>query len=429
MTRGRSALWSVWGFEGKEFVRFAQASLNYAFCAFFFGCANSVSFPPGDLNSLDLTDSAVVFRDGLYSRVLLERCGSCHTPSIQAPYFANTTDIQAAHDVIVDEGLVDFLDASGSRLSDKVRRNHNCWGLCVDNAAEIETEIARWSEGTGRSGVTEIIGYKSASIAVPANLTSTVQTLEVSLEGAASAVPAGALIQFRISKFDSTYKISHLGLFASSALYFQTMRVYINGRLNNPNSSFSLIDITSEPRSKPSAAYPLMGSGDYETQVTFDLDSGPGLDTLMFVFDTISTPLSTKDLKWAIARDKLAVECNMCHGVASTVNKPAANGLPAQAFTVPSFGGFTHSGQFVGHAQGVNANNSTRLLVVPGNPTASSLYRSIAHGLNGANYPEIPQLKSGGGDTNMASRSGMNTAQRTAFELAIREWIETMDDP
>ncbi|MER2493686.1 LamG domain-containing protein [Catenovulum sediminis] len=74
-----------------------------------------------------------------------DRCGACHTPDIQAPYFANRDDINLAF--TATGPLVNLAEPNKSRLVEKVASGHNCWLSSAQACGETMTQwIKIWSD-------------------------------------------------------------------------------------------------------------------------------------------------------------------------------------------------------------------------------------------------------------------------------------------
>ena len=78
------------------------------------------------------------------------RCVSCH--ATQQPAHASP-DVAKAHDAIISNFKVNFLNIPTSRMVKKLRDdNHNCWSDCEANALEMEAAIGEWNEVIKKSG-------------------------------------------------------------------------------------------------------------------------------------------------------------------------------------------------------------------------------------------------------------------------------------
>lgn len=77
-------------------------------------------------------------------------CVSCH--SEQEPKHAHD-DVAKAHDAVISGFKVNFANIPASRLVAKLRDdNHNCWGSCSENAAEMQAAIEEWNQAIKDSG-------------------------------------------------------------------------------------------------------------------------------------------------------------------------------------------------------------------------------------------------------------------------------------
>lgn len=91
------------------------------------------------------------FEQTVYS-ITRSNCISCHSEDIQ-PLHAND-DVKKAHDAVISSFKVNFSNIPASRLVAKLRdENHNCWGNCAENAAEMQAAIEEWNDAIKDSGV------------------------------------------------------------------------------------------------------------------------------------------------------------------------------------------------------------------------------------------------------------------------------------
>ncbi|WP_084631420.1 LamG domain-containing protein [Ferrimonas senticii] len=80
------------------------------------------------------------YKTHLWDNIAIDnRCGACHTPGGQAPFFANRDDVNLAY--AATTALVNLSDPASSRLVEKVAAGHNCW--LTSNSACGET-ISQW---------------------------------------------------------------------------------------------------------------------------------------------------------------------------------------------------------------------------------------------------------------------------------------------
>lgn len=78
-------------------------------------------------------------------------CISCH--SEQEPKHAHD-EVAKAHDAVISGFKVNFANIPASRLVAKLRDDqHNCWGNCAENAAEMQAAIEEWNQAIKDSGV------------------------------------------------------------------------------------------------------------------------------------------------------------------------------------------------------------------------------------------------------------------------------------
>jgi len=82
------------------------------------------------------------------------RCATCHTPDGLGigPFHAHS-DATTAHDAVMNNGKVNLVNPSQSRLVRKiVDENHNCWSDCAANSAEMEAAITDWKNQMEQQG-------------------------------------------------------------------------------------------------------------------------------------------------------------------------------------------------------------------------------------------------------------------------------------
>lgn len=75
--------------------------------------------------------------------ITVQRCATCHG-SFQQPLHA-VTNVQQAHDAIINAFKVNFSNPASSRMYLKLRDEaHNCWSDCNANATEVLNAINQW---------------------------------------------------------------------------------------------------------------------------------------------------------------------------------------------------------------------------------------------------------------------------------------------
>jgi hypothetical protein len=78
-------------------------------------------------------------------------CINCH--SEQQPLHA-ADDVTVAHDAVIKGFKVNFSNIPASRMVAKLRdENHNCWGVCSENAKQMEDAISEWNQAIKDSGL------------------------------------------------------------------------------------------------------------------------------------------------------------------------------------------------------------------------------------------------------------------------------------
>ena len=126
------------------------------------GCA-------GTLDSYDAADSSTTAHHNDYEELsglsqqeaslhLFEKhvmpelvmCASCHA-SNQAPYFAST-EVEQAHQAIIDGNKVDFDNVTNSRLVLRLTEDrHNCGDDCDANGQKLLDALTLWQEGMAKA--------------------------------------------------------------------------------------------------------------------------------------------------------------------------------------------------------------------------------------------------------------------------------------
>jgi hypothetical protein len=94
----------------------------------------------------NITASRAVLLDGFNKTVypvVRAHCVACHG-SAQTPLFGSS-DVNTAFDAVMNSSKVDLNNPGNSRIVLKLlNEKHNCWGVCADNAKEIEDQITQW---------------------------------------------------------------------------------------------------------------------------------------------------------------------------------------------------------------------------------------------------------------------------------------------
>ena len=131
------------------------------------GKKSSLQFNAGDSTTLESNSqvfipqgegsaSSVAAFEQTVHPITTQYCGSCHG-SFQQPLHGSS-DVQVAHDAVINAQKVNFNNIPNSRLVQKVAQGHNCWGDCNDNADEMTQAIQYWYDaaysGTGATTVT-----------------------------------------------------------------------------------------------------------------------------------------------------------------------------------------------------------------------------------------------------------------------------------
>lgn len=374
-------------------------------------CSNSVFFPSDSPQVLGDDASAISFSTSLYP-ILVENCSSCHGHN-QAPLFAIANDAQSSHDnLLPDDGVfINFDDPRSSPLALKVFRGHNCWsGDCAADGQEIVDAIQVWKEGRGSQG-SQITGIATESLVIPESLNTDnkIETLEFDLSGLnGGLVPNGTSLKLQIEKFDDNqYLISDPTIYSSSENLIQTVKVYIN-RQKIDAAAWELIDLTAP--AEPIDGYAIaQGASSILAPIGYGITdgspSGPGVDTLTISFEYIGPPADPQQIRFSAALQVIQQECASCHRGARSVNY--LNDL------VPAFGDISTESGFLNMSYG---QTHVQTLVVPGDAAASSLFQSVAHGVNGnyANY---------GSGMLRTMPPGASNADRLRWSQTLADWI------
>lgn len=97
-------------------------------------------------------DSVAAFEQTVFPLVRTH-CAACHSGGLQQdlPLFASA-DVTVAHDVVVNNKLVNFGNTSNSTLVERLANDkHFCWTKdCESDAEEMKTKIDEWSVLVGR---------------------------------------------------------------------------------------------------------------------------------------------------------------------------------------------------------------------------------------------------------------------------------------
>ena len=90
-------------------------------------------------------NSVEAFTQSLHP-LLTQYCVSCHGGTSVVTAFAQT-NAQLAHDITIQNGLVDLLNPNSSNLVARLAvTEHNCWSDCATNASVLEGAIAEWQQ-------------------------------------------------------------------------------------------------------------------------------------------------------------------------------------------------------------------------------------------------------------------------------------------
>ena len=122
------------------------------------------------------------------------RCASCHSTA-QQPLHASASTT-TAHNAVINSYKVDFANIPNSRMVQKLREGHNCWGSCTSNAMEMQLAIEDWKDlmsTTSTTGSSSGGGTSTGGMPTPGAYTkSTANSMTLMLERQAvynSAMP------------------------------------------------------------------------------------------------------------------------------------------------------------------------------------------------------------------------------------------------
>ncbi len=248
----------------------------------------------------ELTLSQKAFRDTLYP-ILMAQCSQCHAEE-QAPLIAVPQQIVSSHQAIVISNLVNLYQASNSVLVNKVRGGHNCWSpSCNEDANALQEAVEDWADRVdldpeGRGEVTE-------ELLIPTDLANYTgcqegagdalqlgKLMTIDLTTTQTDLPPNTTLSFRMRRINSTqYEICVPKITSTASLRVENARVLVNGVSVAPNSSYSLIDVTTANKN-PAAANPLYGGSSgliAPGALLLPIEDGPGIDRISFEFQTL----------------------------------------------------------------------------------------------------------------------------------------------
>ncbi|PCJ51449.1 MAG: hypothetical protein COA73_17355, partial [Candidatus Hydrogenedentota bacterium] len=103
--------------------------------------------------------------DSLYG-LLSTYCAGCHTPGAavpQSPYFANTSDVQAAYEAV--QSKINLINPENSRVVVRLRdEQHQCWSDCALNATALRSAIEAIAAGITIDEVDENLLISKAQV-------------------------------------------------------------------------------------------------------------------------------------------------------------------------------------------------------------------------------------------------------------------------
>jgi len=380
---------------------------------FLTSCGGSVSFdgrgPTNADSILEAGSSEFNFNETLFP-LLDQHCSGCHD-SEQSPFIAISDDVVSSHKNLIDGQLIDFQNPIASRVVIKVQSNHNCWSInCSADADALKSKITEWSARNGALGGGDTPKPKTQELVIPENLPSNSNAplyMSFPLNGI-NDVPPNSFIDIALYlSGGSAYVFGPLGIRSSAQLFVKKVDLQINKSFATSTyhtvNSIMQINTNVAPGFVLSSASPIVAK-----------KNGPGLDKLRLVFDEIrlATPAEINNFaqaqRFASLLDGLDQNsCGSCHFSA----------IPYNGFMIPPFQRFTAPDQFKDIQQGM-LNGAPRYFVDPGNPAASSLYRSVAHPPGQNSFPEIRQ----------AMPLGANADNRASIAEIISAWITNEPD-
>lgn len=217
------------------------------------------------------------------------RCASCHGTS-QQPLHASSNST-TAHNAVVNSYKVDFNNIPNSRLVQKIKEGHNCWGSCIANSTEMQLAIEEWKD---QMAVTSGDGGTPTPTAPGTNVytksTSLSQTLEA--EGINTGIItlryslntlgiAGGILEVRVQNYDEySYKLSQLKLISpNQAVEIKGVYLLTNGSFNPQNANLTQVD--------QMVARSAGGTVLTPSSMIVLKDKGPSMDKLAFGFEIL----------------------------------------------------------------------------------------------------------------------------------------------
>lgn len=115
---------------------------------------------PGQSGGATQSQSATAFQNTVFPLVE-QNCADCHgdVGRRQNPRFAQS-NVQTAHDELVNNQKVDFANPDASRLVQRLSTDfHFCWTDCASDAAAMRAAVAQWASLIGVSaGTSPVVG-------------------------------------------------------------------------------------------------------------------------------------------------------------------------------------------------------------------------------------------------------------------------------
>lgn len=377
------------------------------------GCNGYLNLPQQEsATNSGLSGSALHFSNTVFP-ILSQHCSTCHGVN-QPPLIAFKSDAQKSYDNLISvAGLVDFVTPDNSRIVQKVRGGHNCWGSCADNADEILTAVQNWKDLDTPSNTNSQI--QTSSLVVPSTITTSVSaTMTFNLNNLSTGIPADAKLLLTIQKFDNfTYLVTNPRVVTSVSFHLRSLNLWLNGVEARPGSTYSLIE-SSVPISTTASPYRLSTSSLLiNIGLGLPLDAsglptgGPGVDQIRLGFIELSAITTPQQQRFLNMQSMLRQQCAGCHG--GTTN--SQNGI------VPAFSTYTKESDYLNRSLGAG-----RLLIRPGDSANSALYRSVAHldGVAGHVYSEIARAMPPP-PNNDPTR---NAIARAGYADTIKIWID-----
>lgn len=212
-----------------------------------------------------------------------QHCVSCHAVA-QQPVHASP-DVTTAHNALVNQFKVNLANPSSSRIVQKLRENHQCWGSCADNATQMQLAIETWANDLGDAATPDpTLQYDFTTISSQ-TIDLERQNGELDANGrltlSFSLNPKinifGARLEVKLEDYDEfSYRLTDLRLIvANRYVYVKGIRLLLNNQFSPQNANFTYIDQMVNPANNmlsPSSMIVLKDQGDTQDKIAFAFD-------------------------------------------------------------------------------------------------------------------------------------------------------------